>query len=453
MTEWKTKRPRFGEGIRREIMICLLTFGAVCYDGFESWEDIMRKDMSSRTLKRLMDEEYVERSRSTGKKVYRLTDFENKKKDYEKYFTEQMIDYYRTVGIISEQNSGRKDRIERINALTEIGMMMYAADIGTTCEDKADIIQNEKISDKGSYYYSVIELRNDNDEWKLSEGQKEMIRKQEGERSRSNNSKEEIREDGDINNLNIPKQIKKKQPRIINTGACGLLTCESDDYIIYDTGNDRIWWSEIIENQFGYMTSKIVTEKRRKDVRKDIDKCIVFYKGEDILREIYEDIENKKHKISIMSVAYKEMYYLPYNPNGRKLLRIMTISGWKDKMKELYLKGYDKRTERLPIVCDGIKEEIISDEGIREGIRERIREEIRINKKIIEYAFLFCIADIGRLYKFLQAAADDVSETEYSVFCYDFQKEFVEAVAGDYVNIYVTSIDGEEEEIRKIEGV
>lgn len=199
---------------------------------------------------------------------------------------------------------------------------------------------------------------------------------------------------------------------IAQTRCNGWLSSPGGDYLLYMIGKKLIRWTKISETSFaGYVT--LLAEKKKKGEKREVKESILLAYTDEPYRRM-TSIDSRQISVNLnVENGHSVMYGLLYNTIGRDMMQIMTKKNWKEEMKKEYLEGMNTNTGKSVVACDAIDGDV----------------------KIL----LFCIPDIVKLKKFLSAAALENDVTKYHVYCFDYQSEFITAVAGKYCEVYTTS--------------
>lgn len=370
---------KYDRGIRKEIMELLISAGCVSYDGLHSLEDDHEHRIYSRTIQKMIEEKSVCLVKYGNKKIVKLLGNPNRRY----YKNESGINYYSRYSLVYAEGSSRylSDRQSCKRALlhSEVLMFMYGAGLNATYDNKAMIMSGEPLPDIGAYYYTSLEVKN-------TSGYSAVVG---------------ITNDG---------------KKVSNTRSFGMVISPCADYVVYDIDTALIRWSEISETQFAFSCGMMLSRLREHN-KGIVNSCIVLYKGNSAIKRAFEATGNKSSKTFISAeTGYKETYYIPYSSEGRALIRMMVSDNWKERLKEYYLTEYDTNTGSLSVVCDGVK-----------------------TKNGKEYALLYCIPDITRLYRFLKAA--EINPARYIIYCYEYQVSFLKSVVDGLAEVYATEID------------
>lgn len=374
----KKRRPvDYTKGYRRELMQIMLTAGSVSYDGMH----VLNKShpMYAKKLRQMEKEGIVEISRIKRKKLARLKNFEKKSIEYIEFFP----GYYKHYNKYAKDNAtdaGREKsditRCKKAYREAEIIEMMHGAEIRSFPMEKAELYKGQKIGSE-AVYYSDIELK-------------------------------------DVNGFKISKESKNGKS-VINSRAIGGVFSAGGNYIIYHTGNESLKWSIKNEGQMALHISTILNKYGYWQQSGKIEENIIFANSDKPFLQMYKE---KRGTYVKTENGYNHTYILPYDKNGQRLLQKMLEANWKEKMLEEYLVGGDEEVVvndyNWSISCDAHKGNV--------------------------NMLLFCIPDIVKLKKFLMSAEWTEEKENYQIYCYDFQQEFIEAVAGKYAEIYVTEL-------------
>ncbi len=372
-------------GMRRELIAILLTCGVVSLRGLHSFEEEHEVRMYSRTLKKLENERIIDEAKCDRKKLFRLNEVNRRANVYTLDAFE--LENYWKYGAMYAEASGRyvstPQKCKRAMLNSETVMMMYGAGINALLDEKPALFKNEMIPEKGAYYYQSLEIK-------------------------------------DITGYEAQIKEEKEKKTAYNTRAVGILAAAADEYIVYNIDQNVIKWSEISEKGFSFNAGLLLnTIKENRKEKSNVKSCIILYRKDTVLKKAFDYTDAKKKLYVSAETGFKETLYVPYTKEGRKLLRIITTEGWRDKLREKYLKEYDLNTSNLSVVCDGVRDS--------DGRRE--------------YALLYCIPDMTKLYRFLKTAQWYKDSAEFKIYCYSYQTDFLKKVTQGSAEIYETEIN------------
>lgn len=130
-------------------------------------------------------------------------------------------------------------------------------------------------------------------------------------------------------------------------------------------------------------------------------------------KAIEGDLKQEKI-INDFSNMFSNVYALPYDENGRDMLKVMCIEDWKRKLIEYCTEEKMQDTSKEHIVCDLCEGDV--------------------------YSLVFCVSDVSRLISFMEVAKMHNDKSKYQIFCFDYQAEFVKKYCGEYAEILIGSL-------------
>lgn len=398
----------YKKGNRIEILKALYSGGALPYRALRLLNGTER--LNQRLIRVMEKEGYVEicKDNRSGKKIFLPSAWrEHYSNEYGDYMSEHYELNYMELEVEMGKAKSEKEetRAERYIRCGEICLLMHMAGIGSYPDEKKVLGISTCVLEIGdAMYFSGLEVK---------------------------------RAASYVSDVFYVDGIKQ----VINTRLHGLVISPGGDYAIYNIGRRLLEWEQYGETKM----SKAITDvlyretdgkrKRQGPIRET--ECILF--GEDDLifsKVVTSDISRNK-SLTLMNIeyAYNEIYGLPTNKNGIKMMRIMKEEKWKQKMKHYLLEGIDTREEsRYGIVCDGVKDENT-------------------------YILLFCIPNLQKLKMFLKRAYRENNKTKFEIYCFSYQIPLLVMLAvnvatirsvelDDYIKQY---IDPREEEVERYE--
>ena len=111
-------------------------------------------------------------------------------------------------------------------------------------------------------------------------------------------------------------------------------------------------------------------------------------------------------------MTYDSLYVLPYDKNGRDMIKVMSESDWQARLYEYATGDSCQDTSRMDYVCDYYD----YDENV--------------------YIFIFMVPDIARYIQFVRKVKfTQLPKERFEVICFDYQRKFVESTIGGYAKI------------------
>lgn len=348
-------------------MKLMLASGGVSYRTL----DLMEGDrlMYIRKL-RTMNKEGIVKINRVGKEFVGVLDnFDDKSEEYINDYPEYRGSYIRfgkNKGSDTGKYWSKGSRSKAVKAFRymEVVAMMEGGEINVYPDEKPVLYFESSTIPQGAYFYSDTEVKN-------------------------------------VTNFS-PRVKEEKENLIVTSRAQGVITSEGGDYIIYHTDNQRLTWASSQEYQMQYCTARLLGKKcETKHRTEEIDNCIILGTDTNVFDEMINSriSTNKSGALLNVNNGYKNTYVIPIGAEGKSFLNFMTRKDWQTKLREYYLSDKKINTTSSSSVYDA------SDKG--------------------EKILLFCNGNISRLNKFLMGADYGEDSITYSVYCFDFQKDFV----------------------------
>lgn len=194
-------------------------------------------------------------------------------------------------------------------------------------------------------------------------------------------------------------QISKvENTSISGSRSNGCLFCSDGAYMIYHSANKLLRWSNQTEYIFSTYAAKIANRVGYK-IRGNIKQCILMSYGTEICTRLLNPAMSSRGLMTLES-KYQNIYNIPICEDGSFHLKIMLRKNWKKELMNLFLEDYDTNVDSLMIPCDGHRDN--------------------------EYLLLFCIPDLVKLNNFIAASAWKDENTEFKIFCFDYQIPLLE---------------------------
>lgn len=202
---------------------------------------------------------------------------------------------------------------------------------------------------------------------------------------------------------------KKVQTTRINGVAIG----GNESYSVYNIGRYISDYSESGENKALAYFNRILINTSRPA----ISGAILIAEKLDIYKS-YIYPKNHKQEKNLLGITgvYDNLYALAADRESQKILKMMKIPDWQQKIYEEVLTEEQRNKRRHLIDCDGYEE------------------------STNQHIFVFCIPDIKRLKMFLARASIDRQKSKYLILCFDYQYEFVKHVAEGISSIKTTKL-------------
>jgi len=388
-------KKNYKKGYKGVILQLLFLCGIIPYTGLRLLDGETR--MYQRAVKKLEEEGILKIEKSRGNKYIRLENRMLAQEIIKKNVDEEYIRYYQETVIknISRMQDKKILNTERIINSTNTQIMMYACDIDSG-PYKRDIATDE-IENTDLMYSPSMELKR-------------------------------IRGYAD----NVKKQ--KNDTILNNSRISGVLISPGGIYSVYNIGKHLIEWKRYGEVRMQSYLEKTIIRKekyiREEGRRENLIKGAIIISSniktyEDICTIDYTKQKNKKQIMMNIDYAYQKMYCVPQNDIGKQLLKIMTISNWETKLKEIILRPEEIEKEKtVQIACDGYDE------------------------KNNIYKLVHVIPDMVKLRAFVTRANLEEDRNKFAIYCYTWQSEMIVHLVNKNAKIYQIPI---EEVIKTIE--
>jgi len=197
----------------------------------------------------------------------------------------------------------------------------------------------------------------------------------------------------------------------------GIYLTKSESFAIYYSPYMTTLYTADTEYQIQSQIERILSNQDDKKIR-HLNTAIVMDKNRAIIELIETDISKKSRKNGIEQV-YKEIYAIPCDKNGQKMVQIMSLPDWKQKLINDFELTLDK------------SEEITAAAGGYDGYDAE--NDI--------YTYLFCKPEIKTFRTFINRARKTNCPKKYRVICFDFQKDLVKELCRGICTIFISPID------------
>ena len=336
------------------------------------------------TMVKMKREGVVEKSNNT--EVFENLSISNYRDNLDEYFSDNIpdehISFFEEFGIqdIKRAKYCKKKlqcNAKRIIRSGEITTLMYTAGIPTLPCDKKYVVKNKEITD--NVYYQSREM-------KKYSGYADDIENNDGERTA------------------IASRIN------------GTLLTAGGNYNVYHFGKDIQEWSAQGEHKIRHHIQKMLAMYINKDSC-ILDKAILFTYNLDVFSGLIDPPKKYSGRYEGLSMVYNNLYVLPYDRNGRDMIKVMSESDWQTKLYEYVLERPCNDTSKLDFVCDDYDGRI--------------------------YTFIFCVPDIARYIQFVRKVKfTQLPKDKFKVICFDYQMEFVISTIGEYANVFSGDFQG-----------
>ncbi len=375
-------KPRYIEGTIRNKMVNLLHVSFVITPRSYTLFDDPKSSIAN-TMCKMRKEGVIERGNNT--EVFESLSIVNYKENLEEYFDrnipEDNLLFFETYGI-KEIRKARyskdqlKSKSRRIIKSAEIVAIMYAAGIPTLPADKKYVVRNKQLTD--NVYYQSRE-----------------IKKYSGYRD-------------DVENIEGDKTA-------ISSRMNGTLLTAGGNYNIYHFGKDIQTWS--VQGEYKIMS--FIQNMLANYINRDsclLNSAILFAYDLSNFEKIVDPPRKYKDRYEGLLMTYDNLYILPYDRNGRDMIKVMSEPDWKAKMYEYAMEEPCQDTSMLDYVCDYYDGNV--------------------------YTFVFCVPDISRYLQFVRKVRfTQISREKIQVICFDYQKDFILSSIGKYAKVMTGSFD------------
>lgn len=379
------KGTNYRKGKKNEILKLLHMCGALPYKGVHYLDGSPRLTMRRiREMEQAGIVEVYPRGKTKKAGVSRevietpihfyLKNYREKNKEYSEYLPVGYKEHY--VYIASKYTTfckTDKERRDRILKNADVYMMMYGAGIRTLNEDKECLAKtNCLINLDEGYYYTSREIKE-----------------------------------------SLGYELGKSNNEVKHTRIMGCYMSPGGIYGVYNIGERLIEWSRYGELKMkGYLERVIRVKIKTQEPFETIDGAILAVKDmlfcEKIINNEYaEDKRAREGRIYLnIDYAYKQLYGVPSNVIGQKILKIMGVQNWKAKMHRMIIKE-DERKENgkhYSINCDGYKDGV--------------------------YVLMFCDGDLVKLKQYIKRAELEEDKTKFKIYCFDYQVPLIVKIGG-----------------------
>ncbi len=374
-------KPRYIEGTMRNKIVNLMHICSVLTPRSYKLFDEPLSSIAN-TMVKMRREGVIEKSKNT--EVFENLSISNYKENLNEYFIENIPDenlsFFEEYGICDiKQAKYRKDQerneAKRTIRSGEIVVMMYTAGIPTLPADKKYVVQNKTLTD--NIYYQSREI-------KKYSGYADDVEVIHGERT------------------------------AIASRMNGTLLTAGGNYNIYHFGKDIQTWSA----QGEYKIKSFIQNMLANYISQDgclLENAILFSYDLNIFQRIIDPPKKYRERYEGLNMTYDNLYVLPYDKNGRDMLKVMSESDWKIRMLEGIFEERYQDTSLLDFVCDFYDGEV--------------------------YTFIFCVPNLSRFLEFARKVKLVNRKEMFQVVCFDYQKEFVISSVGKFARILTANFE------------
>lgn len=369
-------KPRYIEGTVRQKIVNLMHVCSVITPRSYKLLDEPQSSINN-TMCKMKKEGVVEKGHN--KEVFENFVISNYKDNLNEYFIDNIpdenIEFFEQYGIQDIKRAKySKDHIQtnskRIIRSGEIVILMYSAGIPTLPADKKNIVKNKALTD--NVYYQSREI-------KKYSGYTDDVENITGERT------------------------------AIASRMNGTLLTAGGNYNIYHFGKDIQTWSTQGEFKIKHYIQNMLANYINQDSC-ILDSAILFTYDLNIFGKMIDPPKKYKDRCDGLCMTYDNLYVLPYDEDGRDMVKVMSESDWEVRLYEYAMEEPYQDTSKLDYVCDYYDGNV--------------------------YTFIFCVPDIARYIQFVRKVKfTDLPKEKFQVICFDYQKEFVISTIGKHANI------------------
>ena len=197
-------------------------------------------------------------------------------------------------------------------------------------------------------------------------------------------------------------------------------------YGVYNVDDSLIEWRKYGELKMAHYIADILNNNYEPYIESNVSKvdfAVIMASDNRIYQEIIKgEYKNKDTYIKMnIDFTYPQMYAVPLDKNGQKMMSIMVMEKWREKLNESVLSEEEMiEAATCGIICDA-------------------KETTAEGKEI--YKLLFCIPDLTRLKHFLVQTQLRPDKSKYQIYCFDYQLEMLAGLVGEYAEVYSMPID------------
>ena len=371
-------RPRYSEGTMRNQIINLMHVSMIMTS--RSYKLFQKPQRMADVMVLLRKEEVVERSHN--KEAFDnmlLTTYEY---NLDEYFYDNIeddnIDYFEIYGRsdikkAKYEKDDTQSKSSRIIKSGETIIFMYSAGVPTLPSEKKNIVQNGRITD--NVYYQSREIK---------------------------------QYSGYMDDVN------EEERAVITTRINGTLLTAGGNYNVYHIGKEIQMWAVQGEYKIkGYIEQMLSSYINRESCL--LQSAILLTYDLNVFIKLIDPTRKLRARYEGLALTYENLYILPYDSNGRDMLKVMTEKDWVDRLKYYIMEEYPEDTRMLQVVCDYYDEEV--------------------------YTLVFCIPDIKKYIDFIRKATIINDKKQFHIICFDYQLEFIKASAERYAAISVADFN------------
>lgn len=194
------------------------------------------------------------------------------------------------------------------------------------------------------------------------------------------------------------------------TRLCGAVIAYDKAYAVYNLQDTVMRWNGCGE----FKTKSALSEISRMNASEDqTDSAILFGTTDKKALESVLASEEKNGKDFRLDVIYDNVYFIPLDEIGVRLLQFFRIPNWQKKLQELLFDESERLDETSSLDCDAYVDGV--------------------------YIFSYLDTNMARLIRFRGIIAG--SGFDYEIVCYPFQVKFIKEYFGNDVQIKTIELD------------
>ncbi len=382
-------KKNYKKGTRHKIVKMVLMCGCIPWEALNVIDgnpEVYKMKIREMVKEGVLDVVRVLNNRRTYRLV-NFNDFDKNLKEFQGYYSIDELNNYIKNGYEDNKrakyikNTDKGTDSLRVILSNEITILMMTAGILTTPDEKNDIcIEMTEDSNKSSYYTS------------------REIRKQTGYTA-------------DVTTDTTKKYLERSNTdtdkRISNSRASGILMSPGNVYVVYNISHIFKNWYRSAEYKMQIYVNRLLYEKGIYNM--SADSAILFAKNYDAFLSLVWPEDSMKDHYENIKYTFKYIYALPYSPEGREMVKIMKVKGWRHRLKQHFIGKFNNDTNGIAVDCDAYMDDT--------------------------YVCAFLAPELSRYKRFLAWAEEGNNRDKYIVVCFDFQLDFVRRTAGRYCKI------------------
>ncbi len=375
-------KPNYTERYRGLIIKTILSCGFVPYNAIEVMETQSPRSVK-KAIKKMIDEGIlIKPSVVNSRKVYRLVCFANysSSRNLFKNLDDSLFEEYESHGKADLKHARYNAGGDSMRVINNCSMKILMGSLGMTSLTNTSLAEID-IQKDTPRYYTAREIKNIvNYEPTIEE-----------EYNRTSN---------------------KFSKKITTSRVTGVLTSPGGIYSIYNFGpslpskrSGEYKWKAYLRD---ILSEKGISSRLSNNM-------ILFTDTYEKLSSLFTGSTSVKNGFESLRQAYGDGYIfaLPFDKNGKDMIRIMTMKEWKTIIKNTFPQNIVFDVADKEYTCDAY--------GSQSGT----------------YILIFMIPDLLKLERFIidASSSPESLREKFSIFCFDFQRDFLASVAGDFCEI------------------